>query len=467
MQYLKHRWIELDCKSPLEMFQILFLGLFFLECTIGGSGRIISFGYLSLRMILFIICFLLTLPSVWNARCTLIRQPFTWIWAIFFVFLGIYAIRGYLAGNARSFILQDVTTFLTLLLYPGIVTVVHSRKRFILAADIVFIGAALVAFATFALHVLLALLPASSVNELNRLLNRISCGGFSYFGGGFHRIYLKSQIFLQFAVFIGLYKLSISRTRLSKILLIVLEVIIIYAIILSYTRGFWLGLACSCVIILALNFRNFLFYIKSLVAVFLGLVCMFSLSYLLYGSNVALYAVAERFAITIDMSKLDHDSNGTILVPEKNETAEENAILEANVAAQNVRNASMIRLKEMIHANPVLGYGLGQNLDGLRNDGRTEYTYIDLLMKLGLVGFTLFALVFGSHAVKGALLALTRKRDTPEMLSTYLLAGYISVLITSYLNPFIISPMGITMLFIVILSVRQEIVPPTMVPKQN
>ena len=93
------------------------------------------------------------------------------------------------------------------------------------------------------------------------------------------------------------------------------------------------------------------------------------------------------------------------------------------------------------------GLGPGQNLDGIRTDGKTEYTYYDMWMKTGLIGLALFLLVFFTHAgayglTGSAGCAAARPRrahrvplDQPVGLAAVWVAAYISVAATSYVKP--------------------------------
>ncbi|MEA4965622.1 MAG: O-antigen ligase family protein [Oscillospiraceae bacterium] len=466
MNYLKKRWAGLGASSALETLQLFLISLFCLECVIGGSGRIISFGYFSLRIILFMVCFFLTLPAVWRARTQLLHQTYTWIWAAFFLLLALYAVRGLRSGYPFSFVKQDVTIFLTLLLYPAFVICLNTRARVQWIVDVLYGGAILVAVVTLGLHVALAFASKAELTAINNFLNHTSYGGLALLGTSYYRIYLKSQMFLQVAILLGLHKIIAATSRRSKVFFLICEVVLVYATILSYTRGFWLGLAISCIILLLCCLRNWKKYLTTLAISLAGVACMFVISYCLYGSNVAFHTFTARVTGTaidclVDGSDnaIANPGNANGNKPSAGLSATQELIAKNSIAAQNLREATMEEHERLIAADPFWGYGLGKNLDGIRTDGRTEYTYLDLYMKLGLIGFLLFALVFCWHCTDALKLCFRRKKGVKgdvELVSTYLMAGYVGILVTSYLNPFLTSPMGIMLLLTLIISVKQD-----------
>lgn len=443
MSYIKTRWNAMQPKSVLESVQLLAISLFCLECVVGGAGRIIHFGYFSLRMFLFTVCFLLTLPCVWAKRRELLKRPYTWIWAAFFVVLFLYALRGYQLGSTLSYIRQDLTLFLTLLLFPGFISLIdHKRERVNWLVDLVFVGAVIVGIATVLLHLLLAFEPESFAKRVDYLLNTTSCGGLAVFGENYYRVYLKSQMFLQIGTVIGLYKMIMAKQRKHWLVLLLWEAIQVYAMILSGTRGFWLGVAVSCVMVAVLRWQNIRAYLKALAGLIVSIAILFGISQIAYGTPVTLFAFADRIGIPVESHILDAGKN-----------SDGAGSVAAQEFAKSMREKTWNELHRLISEKPLTGYGLGKNLDGIRtyaDDGRPEYMYQDIYMKLGLVGFVLFMAVFCLHDGQILVRSFKRRKLADESVDLYVAAGYTGLLVTSYLNPFLTSTMGITALLIVI-----------------
>ena len=114
-------------------------------------------------------------------------------------------------------------------------------------------------------------------------------------------------------------------------------------------------------------------------------------------------------------------------------------------------------LGQKIADKPIFGNGLGTNLDGIREDGKVEYTYFDVQMKMGAVGSILFIGVFFLpfyQLLKQRFIGFKKKEkpdwDSPDMEKLALLSAYFGVIATSYVNPFLLNPMGILLTMLVI-----------------
>lgn len=92
-------------------------------------------------------------------------------------------------------------------------------------------------------------------------------------------------------------------------------------------------------------------------------------------------------------------------------------------------------------------------MDEIRDDGKVEYMYMDILLKSGAIGMVLFLATF-FYPVVLLLLGLWKRRSetaTDDMLKmqiAVIVAAYISVAVTSWFNPYLSNPMGITLLMI-------------------
>ena len=138
-------------------------------------------------------------------------------------------------------------------------------------------------------------------------------------------------------------------------------------------------------------------------------------------------------------------------------TEEIDIVEKANTDAVNMRKDSLAALNKNIAEHPVLGSGLGTNLDGVREDGKTEYMYQDIVMKMGLIGLVLFIVAYfipSAIHIFRRLKLFNQELDWNHsmVLTSFLVSGYIGVAVTSSFNPFLTTPMGILMLIITNLS---------------
>ena len=125
------------------------------------------------------------------------------------------------------------------------------------------------------------------------------------------------------------------------------------------------------------------------------------------------------------------------------------------VARVNALMAEDEGLRRRIAQKPIIGSGLGANLDDVRSDGKAEYMYMDITMKTGFVGIILMFVTFFGFCVKPLVTHFTTKAFQKEVLwsskrmrNHVLLAALVGVAVTSIFNPFLANPMGIAAMMI-------------------
>lgn len=450
-----------------DRLSVVVISLFALECILGCSGQWMRFGPISIRMVLFAICFVFTLPNVFRNLKALLRTPHV-IWAVLLgVYLVIAAVIGWRNGNALDFIKSDLTGYMALGLLPGILSTVNTRQRVARLTDMVFYGSIALGAVTVILHFFFAFAQDLHINQFNNWINNHFMGGLATMATGLQRIYFRSHIFLQVGLIIGLQKIWCKKGR-TRWLLFGAEAILAYACLMTYTRGFWLGFALSAVILLALYPWQWKRYLSTLGITTLLLAVLFALSAFTYGKPYAAIEVVNRFdpdlisgAIFLPTPSEDptDPSQTDPTDPEETNPTDPNA----NQLSVQIRQETLRLLGERIGDKPLFGNGLGANLDEIRNDGKVEYMYYDVILKTGLVGFVLFCGAFFLPAfglLKRRLAALVCKKEPPwdslEMQNTTTLTAFLGVAITSYLNPFLLNPMGILLVMLLSAANRCE-----------
>lgn len=426
----------------LDRLALLFLCIYTAECAIGCSGRWISFGPLSIRMLLFGCCLLFSLPQVIRQIKDIIRLPYFWVLVAFALILAVSTFIGIQNGNNYSFLFADISSLLSFALFPGIIVTINTRERLQLVMKVLFYSTALLALVAVTLHFVIALLTTKEVVILNDWINNMALGGLAKMPTGVQRIYLRSQIFLQVSLLFGIWLLKTASSKWEKALIWVSEIVMLFAIILTYTRGFWLALGFTAVLFLIVFFRYWKHCLKCAGILALSLIVMLGASWVIYRTPCAAVAVLERFdpSLIVIMPSLPYEEPET---PEDEDAFTQAAVLRSQTLAEQMR---------YIGEHPVFGNGLGKNLDGLRTDGKTEYMYQDMWMKTGIVGLGLF--LFSCFWPTGSI--IRRYFKTPKEKRKALLDwdnpfaqaiiwnfGVIGVAVTSYFNPFLTTPMGI------------------------
>lgn len=444
-----------------DKLSVIALSVFALECVLGCSGKWLQFGPVSVRMALFAICFVLTLPNVFRRLKALVRHPGLVCTVLFGVYLLIAAVIGWKNGNQTGFIAADITGSMTLALLPGILATVSNRKRLNLMTDMVFYGSLALGIVTLGLHFFFCVAKNWQINAINDWLNDHFMGGFASMAWGMQRIYLRSQIFLQVGLLIGLKKIWDTKGYM-RYLLIVAEGAIAFACLMSFTRGFWLGFGVSAIFLLALTPAHWKRYVITVGLALVVVVAFFLMSTVAYHQPVAAKNFIGRFNPSLISGAVIPPSYGdTSQLPDEEDPDD----MDADEKAVALRQETLAMLGQKIADKPIFGNGLGTNLDGIREDGKVEYTYFDVMMKMGAVGSLLFIGVFFlpiyqilKKRVQSFKLKQKPDWDSPEMDNIILLAAYFGVVVTSYVNPFLLNPMGIllTMLTITAASPIEE-----------
>lgn len=446
---------------------------FALECTFGCSGKWLSFGGFSIRMVLFTLCFLLTLPSVFRQLRTLIRSPYVILALVFAFYLVIAAVIGWKRGNNPQFIIADITGYLTLALLPGFIATINTKKRLFQLTEVLFYGAFALGLFTVLLHFYFKFAPDAHIHDFNHWINIHYLGGIGRLETSMHRIYFRSHIFLQVGLFLGIQKCWLAKGW-KRWLLFAAEAVILFACLVSLTRGFWIGLVASAFFLLVLNPRQLVRYLLTVTAVAVFTGAIFGLSWAAYKQPVLITEIGNRLspdmidgAVIAEDPTEDTDPTDATDATTPEDTAPDSADPdeekeEEKLSSVELRQQTLLQQKERIRQHPIFGSGLGANLDGLRDDGKTEYMYQDNLMKLGLIGFVLFLAVFFLPAIQIAIRAirnLIQKNhiswDGPEMKNILLAVSLIGVGMTSYFNPFLTNPMGILLLLLTTAAITQ------------
>ena len=441
-----------------NLFAQITILIFIAECTFGSSGRWLEIGPFSIRMVLFAISFIATLPAVFLKIKQLARNFQVIITVCFGIYLIICAVIGLNNGNSIKFIVADITSFMTLLLVPGFIAVMCNKKAISRAIDVVFWVSAVLAGITIIIHFALAFMSNDAVTALNVWINHRYLGGLATLQTGLQRIYMRSQMFLQVSIIYGVWK-SGNCTGKKRIAVYLTQGIILFACVLSYTRGFWLGLAVSTCMLLLIGVKYWKQFIKVATVMLAMLVAFLGISWCCYRSPAAAVEIVNRFdpdlivisGINSDIDELP--SLEDISDQEKND-----------FAAVTLRAKTLFHLKERISQKPIFGNGLGENLDEIRKDGKTEYMYLDMTMKTGVVGTTLFVLTFFAFVIVQIQCSIKRKKlsfpqncwEDAQIRNRFLTAAYLGIAATSFLNPFLNNPMGIMLLMLTVTAVYDE-----------
>lgn len=404
------------------------------ETAVGSSGRWLEAGPLSIRIVLLAATLLVSLPLVWRERRYLLGEGIVWVTALFFATLALSAAWGFHLGNKTGFIVNDLTTFAALLLVPTVIALRLRVVEVVRLVTVFFVAAAALAALTFAIHVLIPLGLLDPEGTADWLTDR-SLGGLADVGRDMHRIYLRSQIMFIPAIFVGLHRIAtVQRHRLWWI---AGTSVVSVGLVISLSRSLWIGFGLALIVCLVWCARDLAALLRAIGLVAAGAAVLIGLSTAVYASPSLIISAAERL-----------NPSMVVVVPEtEEEPDDESDLSEVDAESVALRGATLQLTREQIRERPVVGWGIGHNLDEIRSDGRTEYMYWDLLMKLGLLGLVPFVLVYAWSTVgvlrRGGLVSAVS--DT-----RVLAAGLLGIAVASYFNPFLNSSLGIVILLLLV-----------------
>ena len=409
---------------------LVLLTLLVAEAAFGSSGRWVLIGPLSIRNLLLGACLVAGLPLVWRERRYVLSQGIVWVTSLFVLTLAGSALWAYHLGNARTFIVNDLTTFSALLLVPTVVALRLTTDEVTRLITVLFASATALAAATLAIHVLIPWGVLDAVATANWLADR-SLGGLADVGGELYRIYFRSQIIFIPALLIGLQRAAVAPRH--RLIWVLGSSVLATGLIVSLSRSLWIGLVVAVVVAVVWCSRDIVALLRAAVLVAVGTAVLVSFSAAVYGGPDLVNAAVDR----LDSSK--------IVVGPGAEDEPLSGMSEEDAEAVGSRGDTLELTRAQIRERPLTGSGIGYNLDSIRNDGRTEYMYWDMLMKLGIIGMVPFFLVFAWLP----LVLLRRGKLFGYASDARMLAsGLIGIAAASYFNPFLDSTLGIAVLLL-------------------
>lgn len=388
-------------KSTLKLLNFIIL----VDLTLGGSGRLIMFGSISFRLVLFGTTLAYTVIYSIRKRIRLNTGIIPLI-SVFIVYISISALFvGNSAFSAKFDFLSRYLYILLVLFYE-----IYFRRyfRFDDVEEIRSIFETLTfIFAVFSVALWLFAFKlgnaAYSIIEYGFFRPKVY-GNFDFIGGGIPRIFMKSSIFIPIGLLFQIDRL-ISKPTFRKIIKTIIYVI---AIVSTFTTGFFIASAI-CVIILL--YKNHVLTRKVGILFFLLLL-------------IGIYGVIKFDLINTILGRFSgEDYSSTYRLTQ----------LESII-------------KEFLKS-PILGHGFAYEYttvygSTIRTTSGFEIAWGELLVDTGIIGFLLFGMI--TIKVFHRLLVYGKRNNTAFVFALGLLLIYIE----SFTNPFINNSIGLTYLSI-------------------
>lgn len=420
------------------------------ELVIGSKGHLLSahlFNFnFSLRMAIWLALLLLAVFIIFKKIGfksyiqRLKSYPFYKILIIFLIFIVIGLVNAYFSGNNLNLVFDDVNAWLYLAwLIP--LSIVYlpfiSQRQSINLLKVFYLALAWLSLKTL---VLLFFFSHNSiiVPDLYLWIRRSGVGEITDMGGSWYRIFIQSQIYIVIgflmALFLALKKNFINIIKEWQLLAIMS--ILFSIIVVSMSRSFWLALLASILIGLIIFARlKWGVYLKA----FVYLLLSFILAIALIFAIIKFPYPAQKEVISMDA------------LSKRLEIREDEAALAS-------RWALLPELWQEISKRPMLGSGFGATVSYVSSDPRVlerdssglytsyafEWAYLDIWLKIGLLGLVAFLSYLFFILIKLYNLYKLEKNPFYFTLALSLLFLMIVNIFTPYLN----HPLGLAFVLI-------------------
>lgn len=410
-----------------------------IETILGNSGAWLSFGPVRLRMIIFALCFVTAVPKMIEKLLILLKNRFILSCIVFGLWILIAVYIGLKNGNNTEYIVSNVTGYLTIGLAPAIILYVDTFKKshnVELLTTVLINTSLILAIMVSIIHFVIPFFTHKEIMEFSEQLNNISFGGFSFVSGGMYRIFLRSEIYFQIAIIVAISR-ELTKEKISWVNGFVIS-LLAFGMLLSLTRSFWIGALVGLVFLIYFR-RKDLRKVLKLAIVSLSLLSMLIVtSMIIYRGNSIILVAMNRIESGLDVPSEEIPSPSN---PDN--------------ISDGIRTEIFTSLIKRISESALIGNGMGAEIEKNSEGGNTEYLYLDLTMKLGIVGLLLFFLMY----IELFLVFMKNRRrlrsEKPSYSDGYICA-LISVMVSSFFNPYLNNPIGLVFFLCVALILYSE-----------
>jgi hypothetical protein len=430
----------------VNKFEKLLLTVFFIELFVGGGGRLIDFGVLSIRQVLFLLVLITFIFRILKHKKffdkkvnTFLNFDITTI-AVYMlvVWFGFSSLVGIMNGHALSLIVTDFLRVSFFLLYFPLAYYI-SEERYKKSKIIAILKYSSLSVAVFT--ILVCLLGKTVFNNnfvvfynfMNSIMND------DLFFRPSHSVFYKGHFFVLMGLFISLNALL--SKKYSKI--DVINVILCFiSVIWSETRGFLLALMFGIAFIVFVDVKMVTDRVKGLknkVAQLTNskiIVKKMSISLLIILAVPFMYKymTIERFGenVAIQEPAKPNQNKGEI-----------------HDVSVNARLDFILASKDLVFKSvPAFAVGSGYGTEIAGRVTGIEMSFLDILVEQGVIGLALwlylcFVIYYNYYVVYKA-------KGSLETLDVSLLACTAALALLTNINPFINNPLGIGFVLIIL-----------------
>lgn len=432
-------------KIVMEMITYISLVLYMFDVVLLGTGELTkSFGIQS-RMIFFGISVLAAVVLILLDLKKYLNNKYLISVLVFMVVIFIAAIRGFVGKQNTTILLSDFKGFLNFLIVFPMMAVMYKKNRVISFLKMLCLSLGVVSVLGIILAFYLQM-PLEIRHWAYDFFDGYNICMITELTGRVTRIFFNSGSRLFFAGFALSIVFSLIENK-RKIIWIFIASLDIFGVFISYTRSGYLAFAIGIfafVVLILLFYRDFFkplairaCFVAGIVVVLIGTVSVAEKANLVdVAINRCLFAGAE---IEDNDTNVDKPSDNKNDKNNKNDKLTNEKAEIQNLAIREQRKTLAI---ENIKKHQFLGGGLGVSND--INDGFIEYFYLDILSKIGFIGFIIFIIPF-LFSVFDTIILRDIFCEEQRLLALAAQLGCLFVFVISYFNPCLNSSVGLFM----------------------
>lgn len=432
-------------KIVMEMITYISLVLYMFDVVLLGTGELTkSFGIQS-RMIFFGISVLAAVVLILLDLKKYLNNKYLISVLVFMVVIFIAAIRGFVGKQNTTILLSDFKGFLNFLIVFPMMAVLYKKNRVISFLKMLSLSLGVVSVLGIILAFYLQM-PLEIRHWAYDFFDGYNICMITELTGRVTRIFFNSGSRLFFAGFALSIVFSLIENK-RKIIWIFIASLDIFGVFISYTRSGYLAFAIGIfafVVLILLFYRDFFkplairaCFVAGIVVVLIGTVSVAEKANLVdVAINRCLFAGAEIEDNDTNVDKPSDNKN------DKNNKNDKLTNEKAEIQNLSIREQRKTLAIENIKKHPFLGGGLGVSND--INDGFIEYFYLDILSKIGFIGFIIFIIPFLFSAFDTIILRDVFCKEQ-RLLALAAQLGCLFVFVISYFNPCLNSSVGLFM----------------------
>lgn len=434
-------------KIVMEMITYISLVLYMFDVVLLGTGDLTkSFGIQS-RMIFFGISVLAAVVLILLDLKKYLNNKYLISVLVFMVVIFIAAIRGFVGKQNTTILLSDFKGFLNFLIVFPMMAVLYKKNRVISFLKMLSLSLGVVSVLGIILAFYLQM-PLEMRRGAYDFFDGYNICMITELTGKVTRIFFNSGSRLFFAGFALSIVFSLIENK-RKIIWIFIASLDIFGVFISYTRSGYLAFVIGIfafVVLILLFYRDFFktlairaCFVGGIVVVLIGMVSVAEKVNLVdVAINRCLFAGAEIEDTNTNVEKPSDNKNDKNNKNDKSELTNKKAEIQ-NLAIREQRKTLAL---ENIKKHPLFGGGLGVSND--INDGFIEYFYLDILSKIGFIGFIIFIIPFLFSVFDTIILRDVFCKEQ-RLLALAAQLGCLFVFVISYFNPCLNSSVGLFM----------------------